>query len=326
MFATILLEYPIKKRIDFFRYRLERISTYHTSGRKKMKMTRRLLPAIMSITTLAAAVSAADSGEKLFLVINYSVHHCNIDIELNGVQMAKTDKNSAYSTTGFTTGAGLWIMPGKNTISLRVRPMEKPADSGDRPSVEISLSTVTEGQMTNEGKKIFELKIPEKDNDTRLNNVTKPFTVTKTFTPAYVPPSELWGKIKTVKIDDAARSEITRLAKNYHAALSRKDADAVWNILEFASMDSARIRHQPADKLKAQFIKVFKEMMADKNFILLPLDAGKLAMKQVADGKVVQVTDHSGNEPIRTKETKDGGAYTFGVYAGNIDGKWMIVR
>ncbi|MBP7735326.1 MAG: hypothetical protein KA369_05065 [Spirochaetes bacterium] len=291
-----------------------------------MKTITRSLQAILVLTALSVTVSAADTREKLFLVINYSVHHCNIDIELNGVQMTKTDKNSAYSTTGFSTGAGLWIMPGKNTISLRVRPMEKPADSGDRPSVEISLSTVTEGQMTNEGKKFFELKIPEKDNDTRLDNVTKPFTVTKTFTPAYAPPSELWGKIKTVKIDDAARAEITRLAKDYHAALSRKDADAVWTILQFASMDSARIRHQPADELKAQFTKVFKGMMADRNFKLLPLDAGKLAMKPVADGKVIQVTDQSGNEPIRTKETRDGGAYTFGVFAGNIDGKWIIVR
>jgi len=291
-----------------------------------MKTIRRSLLALLACAAVSVTVIGAESREKIYLVINYAIYRCDMDIDLNGVQMTKTDKKNAYTTTGFSTGVGLWIMPGKNTLTIRVRPMEIPADSGYRPSVEISLSTVTEGQMTNEGKKFFELKIPEKKSDSRLDNVTKPFTITKTFTPAYVPPSELWGKVKKTSLDEAARSEITRLVKDYYAALSRKDADAAWKILQFASTDSMRVRHQPADALKARFGTMFKEMTGDRNFILLPLDAGKLAMKPVADGKVIQVTDQSGNEPIRTKETKDSGAYTFGVYAGNIDGKWIIVR
>ena len=69
-----------------------------------------------------------------------------------------------------------------------------------------------------------------------------------------------------------------------------------------------------------------KTELADKNFILLPLDADRLVMRPVADGKLVEVTDRDGREPIRTKEIKDAGSYTFGVYAGYIDGKWMIAR
>ena len=291
-----------------------------------MKRMVRILPAMAILAAASVTMNAAETKEKLFLVINYSVHHCNIDIELNGMQMTKTDKQSAYSTTGFSTGAGLWIMPGKNTLSVLVRPKEKTADSADRPSIEVSLSTVKEGQMTNEGNRFFELKIPEKESDTRLDNVTKPFTVTRTFTTAYAPPSELWGKVKKAPIDDAARAEIIKLVKDYYGALKKKDADAVWSILQFASLDSSRIRHQPVEELKGQFSKVFREMMADKSFILLPLDTGKLVLKPVADGKVIQVLNQSGAEPIRTKETKDGGAYTFGVFAGNVDGKWIIVR
>ncbi len=291
-----------------------------------MKTTRRSLLALLACATVSVAVIAAESRDKIYLVINYTIYRCDMDIELNGVPMTKTDKKNAYTVTGFSTEAGLWIMPGKNTLSVKVRPMERPADSGQRPSIEISLSTVKQGQMTNEGKKFIELKIPEKEGDTRLDNITSLFTVVKAFTPAYVPPSELWGKVKKTSLDEAARSEITRLVKDYYAALSRKDADAAWNILQFASTDSMRVRHQPADVLKARFGTMFKEMTADKNFKLLPLDAGKLVMKPVADGKVIQVTDQWGNEPIRTKETGDGGAYTFGVYAGNIDGKWVIVR
>ncbi len=291
-----------------------------------MKTIRRSFLGLLICTVLSVTVNAAETREKLYLVINYTIYRCDMDIELNGVQMATTDKKNAYTTTGFSTEAGLWVMPGKNTLTVRMRPIEIPADSGYRSTIEISLSTVKQGQMTNEGKKFFELKIPEKESDSRLDNITSPFTIVKTFTPAYVPPSELWGKVKKTSLDEAARAEITRLVKNYYAALSRKDADAAWKILQFASTDSMRVRHQPADVLKARFGTMFKEMTEDRNFKLLPLDTGKLVMKPVVDGMVVQVTDQSGNEPIRTKETKESGAYTFGVYVGNIDGKWVIVR
>ncbi len=291
-----------------------------------MKNIARLLLAFAILATAAVTAGAGDSKEKLYVVINYSVYHCHADVELNGVTMTKTDKQSAYTTTGFSTGAGLWIFPGKNTITLHIRPKEKETDPSRKPTIEVSLSTVKEGQMTNEGKKFFELKIPEKEGDARLENVKKAFTIAVNFTPAYVPPSELWEKAKAVSIDAAARREITKLVKDYHAALRKKDADTVWSILQFSSMDSIRIRHQPADNLKTQFNQMFKEMMADKNFNLLPLDAEKLVMKPVAGGKIIQVTDHSGKEPIRTKETKNEGAYTFGVYVGLIDGKWMIAR
>lgn len=285
---------------------------------------------LLTLLILAAAAISADAGsgkgEKLFIVINYSVYHCNAEIELNGITMTRTDKKSAFTTTGFSTGAGLWIWPGKNTITVRIKPIENKDDSSSRPSLEVSLSTVKEGQMTNEGINFFTLKIPEKEGDTRLDSARTPFTITKTFTPAYVPPSLLWEKAKTTNLDAAARKEITGLVKDYHTALLKKNTEAVWSILQFSSADSMRIRHQPADDMKKQFTQMFGEMMADKNFVLLPFEPDKLVMKPVAEGKIIQVTDQSGREPIRTKETKDAGAYTFGVYVGKIDGKWMIVR
>ncbi|HPV43126.1 MAG TPA: hypothetical protein PKX40_18250 [Spirochaetota bacterium] len=290
-----------------------------------MKGMARLLLAGVLLAAATVTAGAGDNREKLFIIINYSVYHCNAEIELNGIHITKTDKDNAYTVTGFSE-VGMWIYPGPNSMTVTVKPLEKKIDSSGRPAIEVSLSTVQEGQMTNEGKKFMELKIPEKEGDNRLENVKSAFTRSATFKPAYVPPSGLWSRAKPAKLDDEARRQITGIIRDYHAALQKKDANAVWNLLRFASSDMMKLRHQSTDDLKTKFMRSFNEMLADKNFILLPLDADKLVMKPVADGKLVEVTDRDGREPIRTKETKDAGAYTFGVYMGYIDGKWMIAR
>jgi hypothetical protein len=290
-----------------------------------MRTLARSLLTVLILTMAAVTAGAGDSKEKLFIIINYSVYHCNAEIELNGVHITKTDKKTAYTVSGFSE-AGMWIHPGVNTMTVTIKPLENKVDSSSKPTIEISLSTVKEGQMTNEGEKFMVLRIPEKEGDDLLANITKPVKKEMTFTPKYVPPSEVWTKAREVKLDMEARNQILKITKEYHAALKKKDPEALWLILQFASMDMMKLRHQPVDGLKEKFTKSFKEMMADRNFILLPLNPEKLVMKPVADGKMIYVTDRNGEEVIRTKEIKDSGSYTFPVYAGFIDGKWKIVR
>jgi len=290
-----------------------------------MKMTTRLLLTCVFLAAVVVTDGAGEPMEKHFVIINYSVHHCNAEIELNGIHITETDRDDAYTVTGFSE-VGMWIYPGTNTVTVAVKPLEKKIDSSGKPSITVSLSTVREGQMTNEGKIFFELRIPEKEGDNRLDNVKSPFTRSATFKPSYVPPSELWARAKPAKLDDEARRQITGIIRDYHAALQKKDANAVWDLLRFASTDMMKLRHQSTDDLKTKFMQSFKEMLAERDFILLPLDADNLVMRPVADGKLVEVTDRNGREPIRTKEIKNAGSFTFGVYAGYIDGKWMIAR
>lgn len=290
-----------------------------------MKSVVRLILAFAILATTAGTAGAGDNKEKLFVIINYSIYHCNAEIELNGVHMTKTDKKTAYTVSGFSE-VGMWIHPGINTMTATIKPMEHKVDSSGKPTIEVSLSTVKEGQMTNEGEKFMVLRIPEKDGDDQLANIEKPAKKEMSFTPKYVPPSEVWNKARKVKLDEEARNQILKITKEYHAALKKKDPEALWSILQFASTDMMKLRHQPVDGLKEKFTASFKEMMADKNFILLPLNAEKLVMKPVADGTMIYVTNRNGEEAIRTKEIKDSGSFTFPVYAGFIDGKWKIAR
>ncbi|OHD63306.1 MAG: hypothetical protein A2176_00260 [Spirochaetes bacterium RBG_13_51_14] len=277
------------------------------------------------IFTVAAGAAAREGDQKLFYVINYAVSQCNAEIEVNGVPITRSEKKHSYSVNG-VSDVSMWISTGKNRVTVTIRPAARQKDSGASPSIVISVSTVLQGQMSDEGKKIAELRIPEKNGDDELARIQKTTRKELEFTPQYVPPSELWGKIKQVKLDASSRKHILKLVADYHAALSRKNVDALYGFLLFASLDMARLRHQPVEEVKSKLKDNLREMLSEKGFAMAPLNIGRIILRPVADGRILWVTDPAVESPVRTRKTSDGGTISFPVYVSVIDGKWVIVR
>jgi hypothetical protein len=117
-----------------------------------------------------------------------------------------------------------------------------------------------------------------------------------------------------------------KLVRSYHTAFMKKDVEAIYGFLLFAATDDARLRHQPVEEVKTKMKPALRDMMADKDFIMAPLDTEKLVMKPVLDGRVIQVTDRDGEAPVKTKTTKDSGSTSFPVFVSIVEGKWIIVR
>jgi hypothetical protein len=278
---------------------------------------------ICGMTVLAA--SGQDKAKNLYYIINYTITHCNADVDLNGVPLTRTEKDTAYSITG-TTDVGRWIVPGANVITVTIRPPEGKPGPDDRRSIEISMSTAEKGQMSDEGIKIAALRIPEKEGDTSLASIKQTVKKELRFTPASVPPSELWARSKPEKLDDAAREEILRLVRDYHGAYVKKDQAKLYDMLLFATLEASRNRYFTADEAREMLKNGLKEMFADKSFAMEPLKADQIILKPIAGGRVIWVTDARNETPLRSKKMKDGGYMEFPVYAARLDGKWMIVR
>ena len=280
--------------------------------------------ALLVLAASAVTAGAQNKDEYLFYIINYSISGCDAEIEMNGITMTRSEKKTQYTVTG-VSDVSMWITPGENTLAVTLRPITKQKDLTSKPSIVISISTAKKGQMSDEGTKIMEWRMPEETN-AELDSIKTPVIKKKSFTPSYIPPSELWGKIKPVKLDTAARKEIKKLVRNYHTAFMKKDVEALYGFLLFASTDVARLRHQPVDEVKTKMKPALKDMLAEKDFIMAPLDTEKLVMKPVLDGRVIQVTDRFGEAPVKTKTTKDSGLTSFPVFVSIVEGKWIIVR
>jgi hypothetical protein len=286
---------------------------------------RRCIIAAIICSMALTAASGQEKSRDLFYIINYTITHCNAEVDLNDVPITRTDKDTAYTITG-TSDIGRWLVPGVNIITVTIRPPDGKTDPDDRSSIEISVSTAVRGQMSDAGTKIATLRIPEKEGDTSPASINQTARKELRFSPASVPPSELWNKAKSEKLDDAAREEILRLVKDYHAAYMKKDRVKLYNMLLFATLETARNRYFSADEAREMLKSGLKEMFADKGFAMEPLKTGRIIMKPIAGGRIIWVTDLKNETPVRSKRMKDGGYLEFPVYAARIDGKWTIVR
>src|SRR3990172_2235598 len=195
-----------------------------------MKRMLRFTASLVILAASAVTAGAQGNNEKLFYIINYSISHCDAEIELNGITMTRSEKKTQYTVTGLSD-VSMWISPGANTVTATIRPIPKQKDLVTKPFVELSISTAKEGQMSDEGKKIMEFRVPEKADDNELEFIKTPVIKKWSLTPSYIPPSVLWDKIKPVKLDAAARKTIKKLVRDYHTALMKKDVDALYSYL-----------------------------------------------------------------------------------------------
>ena len=112
------------------------------------------IAALMIPAASAILAGAQNKNEELFYIINYSVSHCDAEIELNGITMTRSEKKTQYTVTGLSD-VSMWICPGANTVTVTIRPIAKQKDLITKPSILLSVSTAKEGQMSDEGKKII---------------------------------------------------------------------------------------------------------------------------------------------------------------------------
>jgi hypothetical protein len=290
-----------------------------------MHILRRCILAAIICLAGALASSGQDTSKNLYYIINYAIHHCNAEVELNGVPVTKTNRDTAYTVTG-VADVGMWLVPGANVITVTVRPPEGAVNPEDRHSIEVTVSTALKGQMSDEGTNIATLRLPEKEGGMSPGSVVKTVKKELRFTPGNPPPSELWTKAKPVPLDSAAREAILGLVKDYHAAYVRKDRVRLHDMLLFAALEAARTRYYAEKEARKMLESGLAEMLSDRNFAMEPLKIDRIVMKPIADGRVIRVTDENGDAPVRTKKMNDGGLLEFPVYAARIDGKWMLVR
>ena len=290
-----------------------------------MYIIRRFTVAAGILCAAALAAAGQDKSRDLYYIVNYTIIHCNAEVDLNGVPLTQTRRETAYSVTG-ADDIGRWLMPGVNVITVTLRPPEGNTGPDDRQLIEISVSTAARGQMSDEGTKIAFLRIPEKEGAPLPASIKQATKKELRFTPASLPPCELWEKARPGKPDDAARAEILALVREYHAAYVIKDRAKLNDMLMFATLEAARSRHVPAEQAREMLKSGLTEMLSEKSFAMEPLRTDRLVLRPIAGGRVMWVTNAGGEAPVRTRQMKDGGYVEFPVYVARIDGKWMIVR
>jgi hypothetical protein len=288
---------------------------------------------VISILIMAASSGSGEeakkkTGEKYFYILNYSFSRADAEIFINGVPVAKSKKEFNYSSSGFSD-VGQWIFKGVNTATVKVSSLiEKKGDTAVFPPVEFSISIATEGQMSSEGTKIIQFRLPKPGDPASAaeRNIKPPFKKEFSFIPEFPPPSELWSKAAPTTLNNENKKLISKLITEYHSALAKKDVDKLFDLLQFRVKDISQLRYYPKEEALSRFKDDLKEMVATEGFAMEALNQKTLMYHPLINGKIIWITDPLRREPLNTKQMKDSGRMSFAVYVSLIDGKWTIVR
>ncbi len=258
-------------------------------------------------------------AEEGYYSLSYNLNSIVASIELNGIM--QTEPSNEGFKSGVATGLNIWVMPGENTLKIKLlKPYAKGKNPSD-PKIKVYIRFGQAGQTSDEGKEIVSFVAPEVEGD----NITFPFEKEIKFTPAIIPPSELWTKAEKVELDDPSKKEIAGIIQALYKASNSGNKKDFLKLNEFKLNDipKSMYANQKEDKARDQksigeFLKLIKGKMEK-----IPT---KLTFVPVANGNIIYVTDAKGDDIIKTKGNQDDGAFKTPVYVAKIDGKWTLVR
>ncbi|HMV44784.1 MAG TPA: hypothetical protein PK079_04970 [Leptospiraceae bacterium] len=254
-------------------------------------------------------------GQEGYYSLSYKMNSVVAYVELNGIKQTESGKEGFLS--GVSTGLNLWIMPGENTLKIKLTKPQK-GKNQDNPQIKVAIRLGTAGQSTEEGKEIVSFEAPESED----SKIEFPLEKEVKFTPELIPPSSLWEKVEPTNLDSTSKKEITELVQALHKAANTANVKDFFKLIEFKMQDMSKAMYSnPEENKNDKALKEFLKTIKGKLKKLPP----KLSFHPVANGKLIFVTDSNGNDPIQSKPSQDG-EFNISVYVGKIDGKWTLVR
>lgn len=276
-----------------------------------MKQIRLIFISIFFITPVLA-----DEG---YYSLSYKMNSIVASIELNGV--LQTESSNEEFISGVATGLNIWIMPGKNTLKIKLlKPFKKSKNASD-PKISIFIRLGRTGQSSDEGQEILSFSAPEKEGD----NIIFPLEKEISFIPELIPPSELWDKASEIELDDISKKEIKNLVQDLYKAANTGNKKEFLNLNEFKISDLPKAMYAPKNENKK---REEKEMTEFLKFLKGKLEKipSELSYNLVANNKIIYITDAKGNDIIKTRSNKNDGQFKIPVYVAKIDNKWLLVR
>ncbi len=258
-------------------------------------------------------------AEEGYYSLSYKMNSVVASIELNGIIQTEATKDGFKS--GVSTGLNLWIMPGENTLKIKLIKASQKGKNTSEPNIAVNVRLGQAGQSSDEGKEITGFTTPELEGE----KISFPLEKEIKFTPELIPPSELWDKAETIVLDESSKKEIIELIQSLHKAANTGNTKKFLSLNEFKMNDlsKAMFSNSDADKQRnekgmTEFLKMIKGKLEKmpKNF----------KFRLVANDKLIYVTDAKGNDVIKTKSSKDDGAFEIPVYISKVNGTWILAR
>lgn len=136
--------------------------------------------------------------------------------------------------------------------------------------------------------------------------------------------TRLWRDVRdAVELDDAAHEAALDAALHLVDALSRRDLDAVIELVRYRTDETARAFGFDADENDRAVRRAFEAMVADPSTQVAPASRRALRVTPCAGERAFHVSRDDGAELVLMRGASEA---RMPVYVAPIDGMWRVVR
>ncbi|TGN01670.1 hypothetical protein EHR10_01910 [Leptospira yasudae] len=233
-------------------------------------------------------------------------------IEFNGMTIVP---ESGTEDISGQIDLNVWILPGVNQI--KVKGIRKRKADEFAPKIKAVLYLAQKGQFPDEGQRIAGFEWEEGEGKPAL-----PIEQEVTFTPAEVPPSELWKIAEEIQLTDEDKQKIQKVVSDLYEGFQKKDEKKLFDLMEFRTKEFARARYySPEDDIK-DLKKGIQSILKTVGGKLDKLELTELQYRLISDKKVVVVTLKSGKSPIENKKK----GFSVPLHLSRVKGEWILSR
>ncbi len=248
------------------------------------------------------------------LVVRVALNHVDVFSEWSGG--ARKD----------TAGVNPFVVEGTNTLEVFLAPMTDDAGAVmELPRrFRVSLHRAERDQSADESNRLAHFEWSERAAPLSPGGFAGVWARQLTVRPEHAFGRWCWQEVTSLPPGGDDAKELVALAEIVHAALARRDVDAVLSLTELRNRELARAAGVSEAHFVAGQAALLRRWFASKDWALDAFDAASLAATRQARGRLVRITDPWGDAPI--KGTDGARRFTFAFMAARIDGAWTIAR
>ncbi len=232
----------------------------------------------------------------------------SIDAGLNDAPLLRV--GGGRSAT-MRAAADLWLTPEGNTLTASVSALD---ECDDAPLVDLLIA-----QPDN--------KLPPLARVAWSLPLAQPFEPFRIELPVALRrpvQTRLWRDVSDpVELDEAAQEAALDAALHLVDALSRRDVEAVIELVRYRTDETARaFEFDPSENERA-VRRSYEDLMSDPAFAVIPAPRRALRVTSCAGDRVFHVARDDGRDLVLTR---GGAEHRMQVYVAPVDGAWRVVR
>lgn len=279
----------------------------HTQGQATAKKT----PATPQKLAASSHTGKPMIGTFYNYILDVDPNPYAYTVRVNGWTLSSSpgDANTHFSSTRL----GLYLVQGKNTVSIHIGPPPKGVPPGHKFDVRVRDAAGTAAAY---------------HWDPAKPHAPIPVQAEVHFEVPHLPLGPwAWQTAPKIILDALTKEAINAHIKRLFDALNTKNADEATALFAPGNRDVAAINSDPAAKADAASHANWVEEFSDPHWRMDPIDYAHLRYTLEADGRAVQVQRANGDDVLQTSSVdKDGLLTTYDLYLSLIHGQWTLIR